>query len=295
MGRRSAVSAFVVALACAALVPAAAAATRASRVSRTLPPALRLVDRSRSIRLPHGRRVPRPLTTLMWYPPAGSGPWPLVVFGHGFAGTPVVYRRLLRAWADAGYLVAAPLFPLGNADAPGGPDRSDLVHQPRDMRFVITQLLAANSSAESPLYGLVDARHIAVAGQSDGGITAFATAYERGYADPRVDAAIVMAGARLDDGPLEKGPPLLAIQGSDDRVNDPRDTLALFDAVTRPKFLLWLRGAGHLPPFTTPSRGLAAVERATRAFLDHYLRGRPLRALSRATAGLGIASLQSDP
>lgn len=278
----------------AVLSCSSAAAAEGAR-PQSPPTVLHLVDRSRSIRLPGGRVVPRPLTTLLWYPPTGTGPWPLVVFGHGFAGTPLAYRRLLRAWADAGYLVAAPLFPLANVDAPGGPDRSDLPHQPRDLRFVITQLLAASASATSPLHGLVDPRHIAVAGQSDGGITAFAAAYERGYADPRVDAAIVMAGARLDDGPLEHGPPLLAIQGSADRINPPGDSVELFDAVTRPKFLLWLRGAGHLPPFTAPSRALAVVERTTRAFLDHYLRGKPLRALSHATVGLGTATLESDP
>ncbi|HET7352621.1 MAG TPA: hypothetical protein VFJ11_01055, partial [Gaiellaceae bacterium] len=63
------------------------------------------------------------MTTHLWYPPAvdGNRPWPLVVFGHGFATTPFRYERLLRAWAAAGYLVAAPVFPLGNANAPGGP------------------------------------------------------------------------------------------------------------------------------------------------------------------------------
>src|SRR5215469_452782 len=113
-----------------------------------LPTVLHLVDRSRTIRLPGGKRVPRPVTTYLWYPPpsAGGGPWPLVVFGHGFATTPFRYRRLLQAWAAAGYLVAAPVFPLGNAHAPGGPDENDIVNQPRDMSFVITQLLAASAS-----------------------------------------------------------------------------------------------------------------------------------------------------
>ena len=51
--------------------------------------------------------------------------------------TPHVYAPLLDAWARAGYVVAAPVFPLGNANAPGGPNESDLVepagrHAPRD-------------------------------------------------------------------------------------------------------------------------------------------------------------------
>src|SRR5690242_17340592 len=89
----------------------------------------RFVDLSRTIRLSDGRRVPRPLVTVVRVPET-QGPQPLVVFAHGFALTPAVYEHLLDAWAHAGYVVAAPVFPLGNADAPGGPTESDLVNQP---------------------------------------------------------------------------------------------------------------------------------------------------------------------
>ncbi len=71
------------------------------------------------------------------------GGFPQIVFGHGFAVTPATYYLLLRAWARAGYVVAAPVFPKENAQAPGGPDESDLVNQPRDMSFVITCMLVA--------------------------------------------------------------------------------------------------------------------------------------------------------
>lgn len=275
-----------------------------SRVERAgsrsgLPSVLHLVDRSRTIRLPGGRRVARPLTTYLWYPPAvrGSGPWPLVVFGHGFATTPFRYRRLLRAWAAAGYLVAAPVFPLGNAKAPGGPDENDIINQPRDMSFVIERLLAASASAGSPLHGLVERSRIAVAGQSDGAETAFATAYERPWYDRRVRAALVLSGAELGRHvPLvSHTSPLLAIQGTADRINPPVYTRELFHAVGRPKFLLLLRGAGHLPPYTRPGSRLAAVERVSLAFLDHYLRDEPLGAITRAAAAFRSDVLTSEP
>ncbi|HKC19848.1 MAG TPA: hypothetical protein VKE27_09475 [Candidatus Dormibacteraeota bacterium] len=260
---------------------------------------LRLVDRSRTIRLPGGRRVARPVTTYLWYPPAadGGGPWPLVVFGHGFATTPSRYARLLRAWAAAGYLVAAPVFPLGNANAPGGPDESDIVNQPRDMSFVITQLLAASASPESPLHGLVDRNRIAVAGQSDGAETAFATAYERPWHDRRVRAAVVLSGAELGRRLPLVSPtvPLLAVQGTADRINPSVYTFALFRAVERPKFLLLLRRAGHLPPYTVPGSQLAAVERVSIAFLDHYLQDGPLVAIAHAASAFPADTLRSDP
>ena len=213
-------------------------------------------------------------------PPAGAaapapGPFPLVVFAHGFDVTPATYARLLASWTRAGYVVAAPLFPLTNPRAPGGPDEADVVNQPADMSLVISSLLAA-SSAPGPLAALIDPRRIAVAGQSDGAETALAVAYSRRYRDARVRAALVLSGAELsgiggyDFAP--GGPALLAAQGTDDTFNEPRYTYAYFRAARRPKYLLRLLGAGHLPPYTREQPQLAIVERVTRAFLDSYLK-----------------------
>jgi predicted dienelactone hydrolase len=221
----------------------------------------------------------------------------LVVFGHGFATTPFRYVRLLRAWAAAGYLVAAPLFPLGNANAPGGPDENDIVNQPRDMSFVITRLLAASASPSNPLHGLVNPTRIAVAGQSDGAETAFATAYQRPSDDRRVRVAVILSGAELGQHVrlVSHTAPLLAVQGTADRINPPVYTFDLFRAVSRPKFLLLLRGAGHLPPYTRPGSRLAAVERVSIAFLNHYLRGGRLGAIARAAAPFHADVLTSEP
>jgi predicted dienelactone hydrolase len=237
---------------------------------------LRLVDHSRTITLPDGTTDPRTLVTYVRFPLVnGAGRFPLVVFGHGFAVTPSPYRALLTAWAGAGFVVAAPVFPLGNANAPGGPDERDLVNQPRDMSFVITQLLAA-SAAPGPLRGLINEHAIAVSGQSDGGDTAVAAAFDTPVRDPRIRAAVILSGAeipgtsgyRFADGE----PALLATQGTADTVNPPADTRAFFAPARRPKFLLQLLGASHLPPYTTEQPQLSIVERVTIAFLNRYLR-----------------------
>lgn len=293
-------------LVAAALIVCAAASVRPalSHGERTgrraaLPSVFHLVDRSRKIRLPSGRQISRPVTTYLWYPPAAerNRPLPLVVFGHGFATTPFRYRRLLRAWTAAGYLVAAPLFPLGNAHAPGGPDESDIVNQPRDMSFVITRILAASASAESPLHGLVDPTRIAVAGQSDGAETAFAAAYERPWHDRRVQAALILSGAELGRhvGLVSGATPLLAVQGTADRINPPVYTFDLFHAVGRPKFLLLLGRAGHLGPYTVPGPRLAAVEEVSIAFLNHYLGTGSLGAIARAAARFRADAFTSKP
>ena len=258
----------------------------------------RFVDQSRVAVFRDGTRRPRTLVTYVRYPRGGRGPFPLVVFGHGFAVLPSLYAKLLDAWTRAGYVVAAPVFPVENAHAPGGPDESDLSNQPGDVSFVISRLLTATADAGSPLHGLIDPARIAVAGQSDGGETAFAVAYERDFRDRRVRAAVILSGAELPPSSLvpgPAGPPLLAVQGTADRINPPHFTDALFGAVSRPKFLLTLLGAGHLPPYSSNANQLAVVERVTIAFLDRYLQHGTLRQLLAAGNAAGIAHLTARP
>jgi fermentation-respiration switch protein FrsA (DUF1100 family) len=246
----------------------------------------RFVDRRRVARFRTGASGPRTLVTYVRYPPTGREPFPLVVFGHGFALMPSDYARLLDSWTRAGYVVAAPVFPVENANAPGGPDEADLVNQPGDISFVIGRLLRLDRNPRSRLYGLIDPGRIAVAGHSDGGDTAFAVAYERHYLDWRVHLALILSGAPLPPEPVVQrraSPPLLVTQGTRDPINLPSVSRELFTDAARPKFLLSLIGAGHLPPYSSNRRQLAIIEHVTIAFLNHYFKHAPLREL--VTAG----------
>jgi dienelactone hydrolase len=275
---------------------------------------LRFVDHSRTIHGHTGTTRPRTLVTYIRYPavgpsghvdqvgaaPAtGSGPFPLVVFGHGFAVTPAPYARLLRAWASAGYVVAAPVFPLENANAPGGPNEADLINQPGDMRFVISSLLVQTGLPTSALHGLIDPKEIGVAGHSDGAETALAVAYDRYFLDPRVRTAVILSGAKMPGaGGFVLGsssPALLATQGSADTINPPRFTKAFFHAARRPKFLLTLIGAGHLPPYTVEQPQLRVVEDVTLAFLNRYLKQMALAPLLAAGNVRSVARLAALP
>jgi poly(3-hydroxybutyrate) depolymerase len=254
---------------------------------------LRLVDHSRRAHFANGTTAPRVLVTYVRVPPSGRPPYPLVVFAHGFSLTPAPYARLLDAWADAGYVVAAPLFPVEGANAPGGPSESDLVNEPRDLGFVARRL----TSRTSPLHGLVDPARVAFAGHSDGAEAALAAAYDRRYRQPRVDAAVVLSGAAFPGftRPRPGSPPLLAVQGTADPINPPGATSAYYRLMRRPKFLLWLVGASHLPPYSTRDRWFPAVVRTTTAFLGHYLRGRPLAPLVRGGSQAGVTRLVAEP
>lgn len=277
---------------------------------------VRLTDPRRTIALPGGGREPRTLLTYIRYPALGSdrrgdlldappardgGPYPLIVFGHGFAVTPAPYTRLLRSWARAGYVVAAPVFPLGNADAPGGPDESDLPNQPADLSLVISRVLAASATPGDPFTNLIDRRSVAVAGQSDGGDTALASAFDPRLRDRRVRAAVILSGAEIPaDGAFAfpaHGPALLATQGTADTINLPSETELFYQVAPRPKYLLRLLGAAHLPPYTTQQPQLSIVERVSTAFLDGYLKHRTAALGRLGSLGdvAGIASLISAP
>ena len=223
--------------------------------------------------LPTSVRYPRVGTR------AGRVRFPLVVFSQGFDEPVSGYSGLLNAWARAGYVVAAPTYPLTDPSSPGGVNESDIVNHPADLRFVISALKAAAGNARSPLYGVIDPRAVAIAGQSDGGDVSLAVAANSCCRDSTVKAAMILSGAELTafGGAYYAGggnPPLLVVQGSADPINVPGCSAQLYNQAAPPKYYLDLAGAQHLPPYTDPGPTRRGVERTTIAFLDKFLKRR---------------------
>ena len=183
---------------------------------------------------------------------SGQGPYPLIVFAHGLGGSPQVYSKLLTAWAAAGYVVAAPLFPLSSSETPGGPDAGDIANQPGDMSFVIGQVLKADSTPNGPLSGLIDPNEIGAAGHSNGAITTLGLIANSCCRDTRVKAAVVMAGTTEGLGSghydMAEAPPLLIVQDLHDGLIPYGDAVAVFNQARGPKALLalnWDARVGH--------------------------------------------------
>jgi len=112
---------------------------------------------------------------------------------------------------------------------------------------------------------------------------------------------VILSGAEIPwisafDFPLG-GPPLLAAQGTADTVNPPSATYAFYQAAHRPKFLLRLLGAEHLPPYSYEEPQLGIVESVTTAFLDSYLKHLPAALAQLEGTGNvpGVATLTSEP
>jgi fermentation-respiration switch protein FrsA (DUF1100 family) len=224
---------------------------------------------------------------------AADGPYPLIVFAHGFGGSPASYSATLEAWASAGYVVAAPLFPLTGSDAPGGPNLSDYVNQPGDMSFVIDSVLHSSAVARgssstrgagahgangsgSPISGLVDPRHIGAAGHSLGGVTTLGLVANSCCIDSRVSAAVVMSGDPITfpNGQADFGsaPPLLLVHGDADQTVPYSSSVDAFNSAHPPKGLLTILGGGHGSPVDQTGPEFATIVDVTVSFFDLYLK-----------------------
>ena len=234
----------------------------------------------------------RALVTTVLYPaigPAGgapmqgatpektSGPYPLIVFAHGLGGTPQGYVNVLAAWASAGFVVAAPLFPLSNGNVPGGPDAGDVVNQPKDMAYVINAVLVDSRLPDGTLSGLVNPDEIGAAGHSNGAVTTLGLVANTCCYDAAVKAAVVMAGTTegFPSGHYEltKAPPLLLVHGTADQLIPYRSAPLIYNLARGPKGLLTLADGSHDAAGGQDPQSASTVIRTTTDFFEAYLTG----------------------
>jgi dienelactone hydrolase len=142
----------------------------------------------------------RRLRARAWYPLDADGrsiparAFPLIIYSHGFFSTSAEPAYLARYLASHGYVVVAADFPLTTMKAPGGANVFDVVNQPGDVSFLIDTLLAWNGDPANAFHQRIDAARIGIAGTSLGGMTTELTAYHPRLRDPRVKAAVSIAG-----------------------------------------------------------------------------------------------------
>lgn len=238
---------------------------------------LALVDTSRPS-VSHGVQVSasRALTTTVYYPSDADGPWPLVVFAHGYRIGPGPYARICRMWASRGYVVAAPSFPLTDVNVAGANlDEGDLPNQAADVSFVIDNLLGSPGSS-GELAGRIDSERIGVAGHSDGADTALDIGYFPGRTDARIRAVVAMSAdaMRAPGGSVGAATPLLVTHGDRDSITPFSNGTTVFGQVHAHRFFVELLGADHLPPVTGAPPWTAVLDDVTTDFLDRYVAGR---------------------
>ncbi len=248
-------------------VPSAAPSSAAPAPTTGTAPDRRFRIDTRQIRFARGKD--RPLPTTVWYPTDGDGPFPLVLFSHGLTSEPGAYASVLREWARAGFVVAAPAYPhtsYGVRDF----DALDVINQPSDASEVITRMLALNDKAGDPLAGRIDTARIAAAGHSAGGITTIGMFSNN--RDDRLTAGVVLAGRQVLPVPFSGTPaPMLFVHGKLDRTVKYAEGLAAFDAVPWPKAMMAVTKGGHV----AITKDFDPVIATTTDFLRYALYGDP--------------------
>ena len=211
-------------------------------------------------------------------PPIAGRRFPLIVFAHGLTAIARIYTVILQAWAEAGYVVAAPDFPLSSGTAPGGANKDDVVNQPADESFVIDQMLLLDGDPASLLHGAIDRDRIGASGQSLGGMTTFGVAFNTCCRDPRIDAAVPLAGSLIlfpaGEYDPDIGPPVLIVHGDADESVPYESATEAYALLLAPKFLLTHLGGRHVPPYvgSRDAPPVAATIDASIAFFDLFLK-----------------------
>jgi predicted dienelactone hydrolase len=255
----------------------AAAARQAFPVARTH---VDLLDASRTTppRGSHGTLPYRYLPTDLYLPDA-PGAFPLVVFAAGFNIRTDAYAPMLQEWASAGYVVAAPQFPISGQPGDGPARRDDQVNEPGDISFVISRMQDATGSPGTVVTGRIDAGRVGVAGHSDGGTDAAAIALNDHLIDRRVDAALILSADPPNFPGTAYGPinsaPVLVMSGTSDSIAPLAGSDAIYDNALAPKAQVRLQGGGHLEPFVSDARLTGAAWAVQIDFLDATLRGDP--------------------
>lgn len=153
---------------------------------------LTLVDTSRKIKASMGfaGSETRRIDVKVWVP-KGKGPFPLVIYSHGTFGHADNAMHLVRALVDAGYVVAAPDYPLSSRHAWTkimSADVTDVGEQVRDLGFIIDRLLA-----EPDLGKRIDPARIGTTGHSLGAVTSYFGSFGARTRDPRIKATAPIA------------------------------------------------------------------------------------------------------
>jgi predicted dienelactone hydrolase len=179
---------------------------------------------------------------------ASGGPYPLIVFAHGYSSFRFQSASYLRHLASHGYVVAAPGFPQTRADSPGGPRMYAVLDQPGDVGFVIDELFAMDGDEASFLFEAIDEERVGLTGHSGGGLTSMITAYGP-LRDERVDAVVPISpvGCLLPPDIAEGvSVPAMIVGGSIDGLVGPVSIRDAYEAASAPKYFVNIIGAEHI-------------------------------------------------
>jgi predicted dienelactone hydrolase len=205
----------------------------------------------------------RALATTIWYPLGSVDSHPLIIHSHGFTSARNDLSYVAELLASHGYVVAAADYPLTHGGAPGKPNAVDVINQPADVSFLI-DTVSALSGPDKPFSGQIDASRIGLMGYSLGGLTTELATYHPSLRDPRISAAVSIAGPTtgftadfFDNNDI----PFLMIAGSLDYLINFDANAATIPALVDSGALVTILGGTHL--------GFASVAEPMLRFMRH--------------------------
>lgn len=223
----------------------------------------------------------RRIDVMVWRPEGQKGPLPLIIYSHGTFGHANNAMHLVKALVDAGYVVAAPEYPLTSRRAYTRitfADVSDLSEQVRDLGFIITSL-----TGDATLGKFIDSARIGTTGHSLGAVTSYFGSFSARLRDPRIkatapiaagdpvqsalDAPMGMAGAGYWPGSV----PVLFLSAEHDvftaLTGPPHVALS---RVTAPKHEVMVKGGVHVW-FTDPREQVEPGKNPDCLFFEEHL------------------------
>ena len=173
-------------------------------------------------------------------PASKKGPYPVVLFSHGYGGERLYYSTLLAGIASWGYVVVSADYlerglaaqALGTKTTPSAAFDSSIMQS----SLVATE--RASSEATSVLNGVADPQRVAAVGHSAGGGTAFDA-----LNNPAVATAIGWAPVAPAGKPSNK--PVMLIGAEGDQVVPPASVKDTYNSFKGPKALVEISGEGH--------------------------------------------------
>lgn len=165
-----------------------------------------------------------------------DGPFPLVLFSHGFGSFRLDASALLAGIASWGFVVAAPQHIERDRAALVS---NAVVRDPATDVQVLVDTIALVGDAGGPLEGLADTEQVGAVGHSAGG-RAVLTA----LSSPEIDVAVGWAAAGRGDVPVADKPSM-NIAATVDVLVPLTEVEATYDELAPPKRLVVIDGAGH--------------------------------------------------
>ena len=196
----------------------------------------------------------RPLLEIDAHPgakPSPNGPFPVVLYSHGFSGYPELSSMIMTHLASWGFVVISPNHVERSADGLLGTAAKGVtpMEGPAVLSAALDAAIADAKAASSPLHGLLDTDHIGVTGESAGA----SDAYVMASTDDRIDAFISysLGGGRPDasgktvERPVPKVPGMVMAGGADGII-PAADSKAIFEKMNTPKYFVETADMGHV-------------------------------------------------